>query len=108
MSLQQTLPRFIAPLICTLAFLVNTASGAEPREGSFTTSDGVRLHYIEAGAGDLLVMIPGWSQTAAQFKHQIAGLSDQYHVIAIDMRGMGNRTSRTMAIESSGYPRMCM
>jgi hypothetical protein len=49
MSLQQTLPRFMATLICMLAFLVNTASGADPRDGSFTTSDGVRLHYIEAG-----------------------------------------------------------
>ncbi len=58
-------------------------------EGSFTTSDGVRLHYIEAGSGKPLVMIPGWSQTAAQFKHQIAGLSDKYRVIAIDMRGHG-------------------
>ena len=58
-------------------------------EGSFTTSDGVRLHYVEAGSGKPLVMIPGWSQTAAQFKHQIAGLSDKYRVIAIDMRGHG-------------------
>ena len=58
-------------------------------EGSFTTNDGVRLHYVEAGSGKPLVMIPGWSQTAAQFKHQIAGLSDKYHVIAIDMRGHG-------------------
>ena len=58
-------------------------------EGSFTTSDGVRLHYIEAGSGKPLVMIPGWSQTAAQFKRQIEGLSDKYRVIAIDMRGHG-------------------
>ena len=34
-------------------------------------------------------MIPGWSQTAAQFKHQIEGLSDRYRVIALDMRGHG-------------------
>ncbi|MFL6579653.1 MAG: alpha/beta fold hydrolase [Burkholderiales bacterium] len=57
--------------------------------GSFTTSDGVRLHYVEAGSGKPLVMIPGWSQTAAQFKAQLDGLSDKYHVIAIDMRGHG-------------------
>ena len=34
-------------------------------------------------------MIPGWSQTAEQFKHQLAGLSDRYRVIAVDMRGHG-------------------
>jgi non-heme chloroperoxidase len=55
----------------------------------FKTSDGVKLHYIEAGSGPPLVMIPGWSQTAEQFKYQIKGLSDRYHCIAVDMRGHG-------------------
>jgi non-heme chloroperoxidase len=64
-------------------------SAGQQAEGSFTTSDGVRLHYVEAGSGKPLVLIPGWSQTAAQFKHQLSGLSDKYHVIAIDMRGHG-------------------
>jgi len=54
-----------------------------------TTNDGVKLHYLEAGSGQPLVMIPGWSQTAEQFKYQIDGLSDRYHCIAIDMRGHG-------------------
>ena len=54
-----------------------------------TTKDGVKLHYFEAGSGKTLVMIPGWSQTAEQFKYQIDGLSDRYHCIAIDMRGHG-------------------
>lgn len=57
---------------------------------SFMTSDGVRLNYLEAGSGKTLVMIPGWSQTAAQFKFQIDGLSDRYHIIAVDMRGHGD------------------
>ncbi len=64
-------------------------------EGSFTTSDGVKLHYLEAGKGQPLVMIPGWSQTAAQFKHQLSGLSDKYRVIAIDMRGHGESDKPT-------------
>lgn len=54
-----------------------------------TTSDGMRLSYVERGSGRPLVMIPGWSQTAAQFKHQLDGLSDRNRVIAIDMRGHG-------------------
>ena len=33
-------------------------------------------------------MIPGWSQSAAQWEDQLA-LADQYHVIALDMRGHG-------------------
>ena len=54
-----------------------------------TTSDGVRLHYVERGSGAPLVMIPGWSQTAAQFEAQVEGLSARRRVIAIDMRGHG-------------------
>jgi non-heme chloroperoxidase len=57
--------------------------------GEVTTSDGVKLHYLEAGSGKPILMIPGWSQTAEQFKHQLTGLSDRYRVIAIDLRGHG-------------------
>jgi pimeloyl-ACP methyl ester carboxylesterase len=54
------------------------------------TSDGVGLNALEAGTGKPLVLIPGWSQTAEQFRHQLDGLSDRYRVIAIDMRGHGD------------------
>src|SRR5205814_8790522 len=81
MSLQQRLPKFAAALMCVIALAAGSVSAADSKEGSFTTSDGVRLHYIEAGSGDGLVMIPGWSQSAAQFKHQLSGLSDRYRVI---------------------------
>ncbi len=57
--------------------------------GHVTTSDGVSLYYLEAGEGKPILMIPGWSQTAEQFKYQITGLSDRYRVIAVDMRGHG-------------------
>jgi non-heme chloroperoxidase len=57
---------------------------------SVQTSDGVRLNCLEAGRGRPLVMVPGWSQTAAQFRRQIDGLADRYRVIAIDMRGHGD------------------
>lgn len=53
------------------------------------TSDGITLRYQEAGSGPPLVLVPGWSQTAAQFKHQLAGLSDRYRVLALDLRGHG-------------------
>jgi pimeloyl-ACP methyl ester carboxylesterase len=57
---------------------------------SVRTSDGVRLNVLEAGRGTPLVLVPGWSQTAAQFRHQLEGLSDRYRVIALDMRGHGD------------------
>ena len=81
----------LAALLCVAAsVLFTSAFAAQVKEGWFTTSDGVKLHYLEAGTGKPLVLIPGWSQTAAQFKHQLDGLSDRYRVIAIDMRGHGD------------------
>lgn len=56
----------------------------------FVTNDGVTLRYHEAGAGRPLVMIPGWSQSAQQFKYQLEGLADRYRVLAVDMRGHGD------------------
>lgn len=53
------------------------------------TSDNVTLRYIEAGSGPPLVMLHGWSQSAALFKHQLEALAGRYRVIALDMRGHG-------------------
>jgi len=53
------------------------------------TGDGVQLHYLEAGSGPTLVLVHGWSQSAEQFRHQIDGLSDRYHIVAFDQRGHG-------------------
>ncbi|SNS34868.1 alpha/beta fold hydrolase [Actinacidiphila glaucinigra] len=62
----------------------------ERREGEVVTNDGVRLHYTEAGAGEPLVLIPGFAQSAAEFGPQIDGLSSgRRRVIAPDNRGHG-------------------
>ncbi|HWO26790.1 MAG TPA: alpha/beta hydrolase [Kofleriaceae bacterium] len=58
-------------------------------DGYVTTSDGVRLHYIARGSGRPLVLIHGWSQSAALFREQLAALSSRYQVIALDLRGHG-------------------
>jgi non-heme chloroperoxidase len=49
--------------------------GEERGEAGYVmTNDGVRLHYVDAGAGKPVVLLPGWSQTVAEFKYQCAGL----------------------------------
>lgn len=73
---------------------------------SVSTSDGVTLSYLEAGSGKPLVLIPGWSQTAEQFKHQIEGLLGRYRVIALDICGHSTPRNRRSATASSASPRM--
>ena len=56
---------------------------------SVTISGGLKLSYLEAGEGKPLVMLPGWSQSAAEFKHQVSALAEGRRVIALDLRGHG-------------------
>jgi len=63
---------------------------SEIEQTQLVTSDGVELSLLEAGSGSPLMMLPGWSQTAAMFRHQLKGLSDRYRVIALDWRGHGH------------------
>ncbi|HEX2525370.1 MAG TPA: alpha/beta hydrolase [Geminicoccus sp.] len=55
----------------------------------FVLPSGVTLSAIDEGQGRPLVMIPGWSQTAATFKHNIPFLAQHRRVLALDMRGHG-------------------
>ena len=49
----------------------------------------IRLHYIEQGQGQPLVLLHGNGESSAYFEHQIAYFSKDYHVIAVDTRGHG-------------------
>lgn len=59
------------------------------QKGTVRTSDGVDLSFVESGAGAPLLLLPGWSQSAAMFRYQLEGLADRYRVIALDWRGHG-------------------
>jgi pimeloyl-ACP methyl ester carboxylesterase len=49
---------------------------------------GVRLHYAERGAGDKLVLLlHGFPECWYSWRHQLAALGDDFHVVAPDMRG---------------------
>ncbi len=81
-----------------LALLLPAAARAA--DAAFTTSDGVRLHVIEAGprSAPTLLFVPGWTMPAWIFGPQIQYFSRQYHVVALDPRGQGDSE-----IAPSGY-----
>ncbi len=66
----------------------------------FTTSDGVRLHYLEAGPADAptMVFVPGWTMPAWIWERQIQAFAVDRHVVAFDPRGQGQSQ-----IAPSGY-----
>lgn len=76
-------------VLATLAALCPIASGGEASR-NFTTSDGVRLHYIEAGTGETVLFVPGWLMPAEIWRPQINYFAPRYRVIALDPRSQGD------------------
>ncbi len=56
----------------------------------FSTLPRVKLHYLEEGDGDVVVLLHGWPQTSHSWRHVIPKLSGKYRVIAPDLRGLGD------------------
>lgn len=76
-----------AILLCVLS--VPGAVAQPAKSGFFKTSDGVRIHYLEAGSGRPIVFIPGWTMPAWIWQKQIDHFSKKYRVIAVDPRSQG-------------------
>lgn len=65
------------------------------QSGYFRTSDGVELHYLEAGSGPALVFIPGWIMPAEVWEPQLRHFADAHRVIALDPRSQGRSEKTT-------------
>lgn len=55
----------------------------------FTSSDGVKLAYWEAGSGKPLIFVPAWSANGANYINVLYLLSKHYHVYVLDERNQG-------------------
>jgi pimeloyl-ACP methyl ester carboxylesterase len=59
------------------------------KNASITTPDGIRIHYVEGGQGEPLILLPGWPETWWEYHKIMPVLATHFHVIAVDIRGMG-------------------
>ncbi len=83
------LARFMLVASFTVCLFAGTGEAAEHK---FFDSDGVQIHYVEAGQGEPVILIHGFVANAQL--NWIApgvfdGLAADYHVIALDNRGHG-------------------
>jgi pimeloyl-ACP methyl ester carboxylesterase len=86
---------------CT-RYLVHRAEAAHPPAGRFVVVDGVRLHYVEHGAGRPVVLIHGDGGSVADFTLSplFAPLTEGFHVLAFDRPGFGYSDRAVCALGS--------
>ncbi|WP_327368359.1 alpha/beta fold hydrolase [Streptomyces sp. NBC_01217] len=79
---------------------------AEPPPGfqsKYADVNGFRMHYLQGGKGSPVVLIHGFPQTWAEWRHQMGPLSKTHTVIAVNLRGAGNSE-----VTKSGYEKAQM
>jgi non-heme chloroperoxidase len=79
------LTRLFITFFLVSSCLAQTAS----KSNFFVTSDGVCLHYLEAGSGPAIIFQPGWTMPAEIWQPQIDYFAHNYHVVALDPRSQG-------------------
>ena len=93
-----------ATLALTAAFTASVATPArlpdQPSDGWFTTSDGIKIHYLELGKkGSWVVLIHGYTGNAQGnwFDNGIAqALAKNHRVVALDNRNHGKSDKPTL------------
>ena len=54
---------------------------------AYITINGVKLHYVTQGEGDLMLMLHGFPEFWYSWRHQIPEFAKNYKVVALDLRG---------------------
>jgi len=65
-----------------------------PYASNWVTIDGNDVHYLDVGAGPVLLMLHGNPTWSVLYRDLIAGLSDRFRCIALDYPGFGLSTAR--------------
>lgn len=89
-----------------LPYAVLEARYGSPQDRTLALSDGVRLNYRDEGApnGPPLILIHGYSASAADWNAWAERLGDTYRIIAIDLPGHGlTRTPKGYHASVDGY-----
>ena len=94
MKMTKQLNKLILPILI-LIFSVGVFAQNAPQDKSVTIF-GAKIRYLEAGdaAKPKVILLHGLGAQAESWQFNIAALSQNYHVIALDQVGFGNRISR--------------
>src|ERR1700679_1042592 len=71
---------------------------ASMMKSRYATLSQVKLHYLEDGSGDVIVLLHGWPHTSHGWRHVITKLSQKYRVIAPARRGLATARGPPVAM----------
>jgi pimeloyl-ACP methyl ester carboxylesterase len=60
----------------------------------FANVNGIRMHYVECGSGEPVVMLHGFPENWYSWRHQVAALAGTHRVIVPDLRGYNETENR--------------
>jgi pimeloyl-ACP methyl ester carboxylesterase len=88
--------RWLLALICSLWSA--TLSAQELGQDGYADSGGVKIHYVTAGKGPLLVLLHGFPDYWYTWRDQMPVLAKHYQVVAVDLRGY-NKSDQPSGVE---------
>jgi pimeloyl-ACP methyl ester carboxylesterase len=91
--------RSVLHICAVLLLLVVPANASEMGEEGFADSDGVKLHYVTAGKGPLVVMLHGFPDFSYTWRDQMPALAMHFQVVAFDLRGF-NKSDQPEGVEN--------
>jgi len=68
-------------------------------------SDGVKIHFVHAGKGPLVVLIHGFPDFWYSWRDQIPAIAKNHQVVAIDQRGF-NKSGQPDGVENYTIPKL--
>jgi pimeloyl-ACP methyl ester carboxylesterase len=99
-----TLKLMIIAAMLLLACSVQVRS-EELGDDGFADSDGVKIHYVTAGKGPLVVLIHGFPDFWYSWRAQMPELAKHFQVVAVDMRGY-NKSDQPSGVENYALPKL--
>jgi len=88
-----------------MVFGVQTALSDELGEDGFADSNGVKIHFVTAGKGPLVVLIHGFPDFWYSWRKQMPELAKHFQVMAVDMRGY-NLSDQPVGVENYAMPKL--
>jgi pimeloyl-ACP methyl ester carboxylesterase len=83
--------RSTAAILAIVAIAQSAAvASLPPPKSRFVIANGVKLHYLDwGGSGDTILFLPGFNDTAHVYDQFAPRFTDQFHVIGLTRRGVG-------------------